>query len=76
MIAVLLGLKVKSDPETSVRIWMSANSGRISVRGESRVMRPFSMHWRSAMLVMSLVALASLRTGDSSRGTASAEREL
>ena len=59
-----------------MRISLFSNSGRIFVSGSSRPIRPFSMHWRSAMLVMSLVALASLTTALSSRGGESGDSEL
>jgi hypothetical protein len=75
VIAILLGSKVKSEPETPVRMSLSLNSGRMLVSGSSRVMRPLSTHWSNAILVMSFVALPSLRTASEWRGKASAERE-
>ena len=75
VIAVLLGSKVKSDPDTPVRISFSLNSGRMLVSGSSRPMRPLSTHWSNAILVMSFVALASLSTALESRVGAEAERE-
>lgn len=55
---------------------MPSNSGRMVVSGSSRLLIwPRSMHWSSAMLVISFVALASLSTASSWRGAASGERE-
>lgn len=75
MMAVLLGLNVKSDPDTAVKISLPSNSGRIWVSGSSRVMRPLSTHCSSAMLAKSLVALPSFRTTSSLRGAASGKTE-
>lgn len=65
------------DSLTAFKICIPSNSGRMPVNGSSSpFIWPRSTHWSSAMLVISFVALPSLRTASSWRGAASGEREM
>lgn len=65
MICVEFGSEVSSPSGPALRMSLLSSSGMILLRGSSRPMRPLSMHWRSAMLAINFVVLASLMTASS-----------